>query len=139
VDPSVRACEVPPSATPALVKADCYRFKVRPDVDRRFALYYLNSSPCARFTSAHHHGMTLLRIGLGNFRRLPVPLPPTDEQRAIVSRIDRIVSLCDRLEEQLGLAQIESGRLLEAVLNRALDVGSWDGPDYLASDSVASN
>ena len=122
VDPLVRCCEVPADIGPALVKADCYRFKVGADVSSRFVRYYLNSAICQRFASAHHHGMTLVRIGLGNFRRIPIPLPPLAEQHSIVAKVDELMSLCDRLEEQLTKAEVESARLLEATLQRALAV-----------------
>lgn len=68
VDPSVRACELPRGIGPALVKADCYRFRVHSAYSSRFALYFINSSVCKDFAAVHHHGMTLTRLGLGNFR-----------------------------------------------------------------------
>jgi type I restriction enzyme S subunit len=73
VDPSVRCCEVPDDIGPALVKADCYRFAVHPKLSSRFALHFLNSPLAQDFAAVHHHGMTLTRIGLGNFRRIPIP------------------------------------------------------------------
>ncbi len=77
VDPLVRCCELPHDIGPALVKADCYRLAVHPHVSSRYVCLYLNSSTAQLFASAHHHGMTLTRIGLGNFRKLPFPLPPS--------------------------------------------------------------
>lgn len=120
VDPLVRCCEVPHDIGPALVKADCYRFKVHSTFSSRFALYYLNSPMCQRFAAVHHHGMTLVRIGLGNFRRIPIPVPPLAEQHRIVAKVDELMAMCDRLERQLNTAQTESRRLLEALLHRAL-------------------
>jgi len=49
-----------------------------------------------------------------------VPLPPLEEQRRIVARVDELLALCDQLEEQLAIAQTERRRLLEAVLCEAL-------------------
>jgi type I restriction enzyme, S subunit len=97
VDPSVRACELPHGIGPALVKADCYRFRVHPDYSTRFALYFLNSTVCKGFAAVHHHGMTLTRLGLGNFRRLPIPVPPLAEQQRIVNKVDELMALCDEL------------------------------------------
>jgi type I restriction enzyme S subunit len=120
VDPLVRCCQLPFAIGPALVKADCYRFAVHQRIDSRFALYYLNSTTAQEFAAAHHHGMTLLRIGLGNFRGIPFPLPPVAEQRRIVAKVEELLALCDRLETQLAAGQTESRRLLEAVLHHAL-------------------
>ncbi len=120
VDPLVRCCEVPHSIGPAVVKADCYRYKVHPNVSSRFVLHYLNSPICQRFASAHHHGMTLVRIGLGNFRRIPIPVPPLAEQLRIVATVDALLAVCDKLETQLSNVESESTRLLEATLHQAL-------------------
>ncbi len=120
VDPFVRCCEVPHDIGPALVKADCYRFKVHPNFLARFVQYYFNSPLCQRFAAIHHHGMTLVRIGLGNFRRIPIPVPPLPEQHRIVAKVDELMALCDRLEAQLTTTQTQSRRLLEAVLHEAL-------------------
>jgi type I restriction enzyme S subunit len=121
VDPSVRACEIPANIGPSVVKADCYRFHVHPEFSTRFALYYLNSPLCQEFASVHHHGMTLTRLGLGNFRRLPIPVPPLAEQHRIVVKVDELMAMCDRLEAELASAQHERGRFLESLLHEALD------------------
>lgn len=120
VDPSVRCCELPADIGPALVKADCYRFQVHPKVSSKFAMHYLNSDICQQFASIHHHGMTLTRIGLGNFRQIPFPLPPLLEQQRIVAKVDELMALCDQLEAQLLITGTDSRRLLEAVLRDAL-------------------
>ncbi|MDQ3773601.1 MAG: hypothetical protein M3461_04100 [Pseudomonadota bacterium] len=102
------------------MKADCYRFAVHPRISSWFALHYLNSLVAQEFAAAHHHGMTLTRIGLGNFRRIPFSLPPVAEQRRIVAKVDELMALCDRLEASLTGAQDHSRHLLDALLAEAL-------------------
>ena len=120
VDPSIRCCEVPPAFGPAVVKADCYRFAVHPKLASRFILHFLNSLLAQEFASIHNHGMTLTRIGLGNFRRIPIPLPPLEEQHRIVARVDALMALCDRLEASIAIADDSRRRLLNALLADAL-------------------
>jgi type I restriction enzyme S subunit len=120
VDPNIRCCEIPDALGSALVKADCYRLAVHPDISSRFVLYFLNSPLAQEFATVHHHGMTLIRIGLGNFRKIPIPLPPLAEQRRIVARVDELMALCDALEASLQAGDDARRRLLEAVLHGAL-------------------
>ena len=120
VDPRVRCCQLPADIGPALVKADCYRFSVDQRLVARFALFYLNSLLCQEFAAAHHHGMTLTRIRLGNFRTLPFPLPPLAEQHRIVAKVNALMTLCDQLEGSLITASTTRVRLLEATLRVAL-------------------
>ena len=47
-------------------------------------------------------------------------VPPLDEQRRIVGRVEELLTVCDRLEAQLAIAKTDSRRLLEAVLHDAL-------------------
>ena len=59
-------------------------------------------------------------IPLRPLRNFLVLLPPLAEQHRIIAKVDELMALCDRLETQLTTAQIESRRLLEAVLHEAL-------------------
>jgi len=130
VDPFVRCCELPANIGAALVKADCYRFSVHSQVCTRFASHYLNSPTAQEFAAAHHHGMTLTRIGLGNFRRIPFPLPPLAEQHRIVAKVDELMTLCNHLETQLTTTQTETHKLLNSLLHEAISVQS--GHDQVA-------
>lgn len=69
-------------------------------------------------------GTTFVAINKNQLISFPVPLPPLTEQRRIVAKVDELMALCDRLEAQLATAQAESRRLLEAILQQALDGGS---------------
>lgn len=53
---------------------------------------------------------------------IPTALPPFAEQHRIVTKVDELMTLCDRLEAQLTTTQTESRRLLEAVLHEAISV-----------------
>ena len=52
-----------------------------------------------------------------------VPLPPSNEQRRIVARVDQLMFLCDKLEAGLLRSQADSERLMEAVVGRMLAGG----------------
>lgn len=62
-------------------------------------------------------GATVQHLRVGGVEALLVPLPPLAEQRRIVTKVDELMSLCDRLEAQLTTAQTESRRLLDAIFH----------------------
>lgn len=44
------------------------------------------------------YGMKMPRLGTGDARALPVPLPPVSEQHRIVAKVEELMALCDELQ-----------------------------------------
>lgn len=128
IDTSIRCCYVPANIGPAVVKADCYRFSVHPLVSSKYVLYYLNSKMAHEFAAVHHHGLTLTRIGLGNFRSIPVPLPPAAEQHRIAAKVDQLMALCDQLKIRLNQARQINEQLASTLVECALAEDSRQAP-----------
>ncbi|GLI57318.1 type I restriction endonuclease EcoAI subunit S [Propionigenium maris DSM 9537] len=55
-------------------------------------------------------------INLGIINQLTIPLPPLAEQKRIVQRVDKLMELCDRLEEQVEKSQREMEALMGSVM-----------------------
>jgi type I restriction enzyme S subunit len=53
---------------------------------------------------------------------LILPLPPLNEQKRIVARVERLMSFCDRLQENLKNAETKSDNLFNAVVNHLQDL-----------------
>jgi type I restriction enzyme S subunit len=53
-------------------------------------------------------------------KNMLVPLPPLAEQHRIVSKVDELMALCDRLEANLAAGDDTRRRLLDALLHEAL-------------------
>ncbi len=66
-------------------------------------------------------GQAYPAINDSDFALLPLPLPPLAEQHRIVAKVGELMWICDQLEAQLTVSQTESRRLLEAILQQALD------------------
>jgi type I restriction enzyme S subunit len=87
--PVGRACVAPDQIEPAMVKADCFRFRLdRRRVHPRFAAYQLSVTASAAAGSLST-GATRARMNLTTTASRKVGLPPLDEQRAIVEALDR--------------------------------------------------
>lgn len=57
------------------------------------------------------HGMNLPRLGTDRARMAVLPLPPKEEQSRIAEKVDELMALCDRLEQQVG-GQLEAHEVL---------------------------
>jgi type I restriction enzyme, S subunit len=57
-------------------------------------------------------------IGISNLREWIIPLPPLAEQHRIVTKIDRLMALCDRLEQQIDAATEKQTALLNAIVTQ---------------------
>jgi type I restriction enzyme S subunit len=80
----------------------------------------IDSPWCQTYMSGETKGVALQGVNVGDFRKMPIPLPPLAEQHRIVAKVDELMALCDQLEQQLSQADQQRLRLLEAVLAEAL-------------------
>ena len=53
-----------------------------------------------------------------------IPLPPVDEQQAIVNKVEKLFALCDQLETQITQNQSHAEQLIQAVLKEAFSHNS---------------
>ncbi len=58
-------------------------------------------------------------INLGIINMLLFPLPPLDEQKAIVAKVEKLFTICDQLENQITTNQTHAQQLMQSVLKEA--------------------
>lgn len=63
-------------------------------------------------------------INLGIINMLSFPLPPLDEQRAIVTKVEKLLAFCDQLETQITQNQIHTDQLMQVILKEAFNHSS---------------
>jgi type I restriction enzyme S subunit len=120
-DPLGRTCLIPSDIGSAIVKADCFRFRCHPLVDRLYMRGWLNSPQARQSFVERSHGIGRLRINLGDYRGTPVLLPPAAEQRRIVAKLDALLSRSKRARSELDRVPVLVRRTKEAVLQAAFD------------------
>lgn len=99
-NPLGRACVAPSNLGPAMVKADCYRFRLNtnranPDFIA-LALSATARAECGYLAT----GATRDRLNLGLASARVVPLPPLNEQTEIVASLNRDTARIDLLTEK---------------------------------------
>lgn len=83
--------------------------------DNRFLCYYLNFFDYHDYVS----GTTRLKLTQEQMKRIPVPVPPIEEQRRIVARIEELFSQLDDAEATLQKTKVQLAMYRQAVLNNA--------------------
>lgn len=107
---SVKACSLPPEIGYAVNKADCLGVRVGENIDRDFLKYFLSSDQAYSFLSRFTHGSTRQRINTSQLKSMHVPIPRTEEQRAIVVYLDGRIS---EVRSLIAGKQAEIGKLRE--------------------------
>jgi type I restriction enzyme, S subunit len=82
-----------------------------------FTLLFLNSP--SGMTEMKGLAITtsgLFSLSVGKVRGVDVPVPPPEEQEAIVVKVEQLMKVCDELEEQLRRAEHRANKLVEAVV-----------------------
>lgn len=121
-----RACLVPDSLGPAIVKADCIRVRAEVGVVPAFLMWMLNAPMTRRRAAEVIKGIGRPRLGLGGIRSLVFGIPPTNEQLRIVATLDQLFSRLDAvgttIELLIGAYPTGNGRLgalRRGILSRA--------------------
>jgi type I restriction enzyme S subunit len=118
--PAPRACKIPDSLGPAIVKADCIRFKVASDfISSEYVLWALNSPPVQVRTGKMIHGIGRPRLNLREIKSIALPLPPFEEQSEIVCEVERRLSAADRLAETITLQLDRAQATCQSLLSEA--------------------
>lgn len=121
-----RACVAPVGIEPAMVKADCFRFRL--DTSRAVSVFValqLNTS-AAFDAGTKATGTTRSRIPLSQMAERAIALPPSAEQQEIAEYVERVSKGFDTLtataETAITLLQERRAALISAAVTGKIDV-----------------
>ena len=70
---------------------------------------------CTKFITLAEGGAQP-NLNVGKIKNTLIPLPPLPEQHRIVTKVDQLMALCDKLEEKIDQATDKQTTLLNAVM-----------------------
>jgi len=114
-----RACIIPASVGPAIVKADCIRFKPHTALALGYLNAVLNCQPTRARVKDVLHGIGRPRLSLGEIRAIALPIPPAAEQVRIVAEVDRHLSIIREVEAEVDANLQRAQSLRQATLAKA--------------------
>lgn len=76
----------------------------------------LNSPHCYAQSQRLTHGTGNRDLGLTRMVKITLPLPPLEEQRRIVAKVEQLMKVCDEVEVRLRRADEGAAKLVEAVV-----------------------
>ena len=102
------------------------RLLVSTFIDKRF-IFWLNETG---LTTNYYSGLntgkstSMNNITKEQLLEKPLPLPPLAEQKAIVAKVEKLLSLCDQLQAQITQNQSHAEGLMQAVLTATFSQGN---------------
>jgi type I restriction enzyme S subunit len=94
------------------------RFKV--EVSRPYILLLFKTRYAVEYLGGQSIGTTMTNLNHGILNRMPVPLPPLETQKRIVTKVEELSTLCDQLKQRLQTAQQTQQHFTDAVVAGAL-------------------
>lgn len=83
--------------------------------------HVINSPFIKNQSSEGTEGVGNKNLVLRKIKAFIVPLPPLEEQKAIVEKVNALMGLCDRLEQEVQQSQTHSEMLMQSVLREVFE------------------
>lgn len=85
------------------------------ELNNKYIFYIYNSNYFYKNFKDNETGI-IGGVSVNKFKNIEIPLPPIEEQKRIVSKIESLMKICDSLEEKITLNEKISEKLLESIL-----------------------
>jgi len=94
--------------------------KFSAEVNRQYILLMFQSKWVRGYLSGSSVGSTMVNLNHGILNKLPIMLPPPQEQSRVILMVDRLMALCDQLKSRLQTSQQTQLALAESLVEGAL-------------------
>lgn len=130
-----------PNTIPEANCSDLIILRLLPHVNAYFAAYYINSEFVQNVIKSKMVGIAQQHFNIGSIKKVPIPIPPIEEQALIVDYLDGLFSVLDEAHRQYmqscELLDMADSSMLFMALNDDLrisvpndavgEVLHWDG------------
>ncbi len=85
-------------------------------VDKKYILWILQSNFMQTCFASETRTLAQPTLNIGLIRAALTPLPPLEEQKRIVARVEQLMALCDGLEQSIAAADGSRAALLDSLM-----------------------
>lgn len=130
---------VPPSMRGYNVSREVAVIPIHSKLDARFFCLAIASLPSQNWLTGVEKGVAYTGINIEDLKCLPLPVPPLEEQREIVRRVDALFALADKIETRVVAATARVEKITQAILAKAFrgqlvpteaELARLEGRDY---------
>jgi type I restriction enzyme S subunit len=114
-----RSMVVPPEMEGANVNRALAVIKLSKFINPHFVRLVIQSPYFQDIFASEKIGSAQARINLEDLRKFPLPLPPLEEQKEIVRRVEALFRLADAIEARVAAGANRAEKLTQAVLAQA--------------------
>lgn len=119
ISDNVRVVVLPAIET-SIAKADCFCLRpIQELLDSKYLAFILSSSQVYDKFNSFIHGATRPRINTSQLKNIEIPLPPIEEQKEIVRRVESLFALADQIEARYQNARTHVDHLAQSILAKA--------------------
>lgn len=87
-------------------------------VDEQYVLYYLLSDFGKKEIFKYLKATAQPNLSMNTIREIYIPIPPYEEQKRIIAKVNELMQLCDKLEIENNNAQKSSSDLLQSIMQK---------------------
>ena len=141
-DPIGKTCIIPDKFEWGIVVSDVVRIRLENDqIDKKYLLYYLNSSHSISQINSQVFGSTRPRVNLKEVRDIVILVPPLAEQLRIVARVEALLTHINAARYRISRVPLIMKKFRQAVLAVACSgrlTEGWreENPDKLSTIDV---
>lgn len=84
-----------------------------------FGCIYMNSEIAQRNVADNQVGVAQQHFNVGSMKKMPINLPPVEEQTEIVRRVEQLFAFTDQLEAKVASAKSRIDHLTQSILAKA--------------------
>ena len=84
-----------------------------------YYLYYFHSMVFFSQINKYSSGSAQQQLSASKLKEFIIPLPPLNEQRCIIKKVDQLMALCDELEKNIEQSKKDCELLMQSVLQEA--------------------